>query len=148
MQVVGRGNNTITLDVTAAADGVLVLSEVAYPGWRVFVDGERVSMVRADYTLRAVCVPAGTHRITFSFWPASLVVGAIVTVLAWLLVVWAAWQRRRSGGERGYQDNKGCAEVAAPSTGAGNGGERGYQDNNGCAEVVAPSTGAGNGGGM
>ncbi len=145
--VVGRGNNTMTLAVTAAADGVLVLSEVAYPGWRAFVDGERVPVVRADYTLRAICVPAGTHRITFSFWPASLVVGATVTALAWLLVGWAAW-RRRSGGERGCQDNDECAEVVASSTGAGNGGERGYQDNNGCAEVAARSTDAGNGGGV
>ena len=86
VQVTQRGNNTIALDVKVAADGVLVLSEVAYPGWRAFVDGERVPMIRAYYTLRAVCVPAGTHQVTFSFLPTSLIIGAAITVLAWLLV--------------------------------------------------------------
>ncbi len=94
VQVTRRGNNAIALDVKAAADGVLVLSEVAYPGWRVFVDGERVPMVRAYYTLRAVCVPAGTHQVTFSFLPISLIIGAAITVLAWLLVGWAGAKLR------------------------------------------------------
>jgi len=97
VQITRRGNNAVALDVTAAADGVLVLSEVAYPGWRVFVDGRRVPMVRAYYTLRAVCVPAGTHQVTFSFLPASLIIGATVTLLAWLLVGWA-WVRLQTVG--------------------------------------------------
>lgn len=90
VRVTQRGNNTIALDVNASTDGLLILSEVAYPGWRVFVDGKRVPVVRADYTLRAVCVPAGTHQVTFSFLPASLIVGATITGLTLLLIIGVA----------------------------------------------------------
>lgn len=96
VQVVQRGNNVLVLDVEVAADGLLVLSELAYPGWRVFVDGERAPLVRADYTLRAVCVPAGEHRVTFSFLPISLIVGAAITGLTLLIIVVAAVAARRS----------------------------------------------------
>lgn len=96
VHITQRGNNTIALEVKAAADGVLILSEVAYPGWRVFVNGKRVPMVRADYILRAVCVPAGTHQVTFSFVPASLIVGATITGLTLLLIIGSAiWRLSR-----------------------------------------------------
>jgi hypothetical protein len=91
VRLVRRGNNTIVLKVEAAADGVLILSEVAYPGWRVFVDGERVPVVRADYALRAVCVPVGAHQVVFSFVPTSLIVGAAITMLTLLGIGGAAW---------------------------------------------------------
>ncbi len=89
LRITAHSNNTVALEVKAASDGLLVLSEVVYPGWRVSVDGERVPIVRADYLLRGVCVPAGTHHVTFSFLPASLIVGVTITVLAWLCVGWA-----------------------------------------------------------
>jgi hypothetical protein len=89
-RITEHSNNTVALEVEAESDGLLVLSEVMYPGWRVSVDGERVPIVRTDYILRGVCVPAGTHHVTFSFCPASLIAGVIITVLAWLCVGWAA----------------------------------------------------------
>jgi hypothetical protein len=105
VRVTQRSNNTVALEVEAAADGLLVLSEVAYPGWRVSVDGVRAPVVRANYTLRAVCVPAGTHRVTFSFLPGSLVAGAAISALAWLLAGWAGlrlWGMKRR--ERARQE--------------------------------------------
>lgn len=102
VQIVRRENNTILLEVDAPADGLLVLSELSYPGWRVSVDGERAPIVRANYTLRAVCVPRGNHRVTFSFLPGSLIAGAVITGVALLTVVVAAFSwlvelRRHSG---------------------------------------------------
>jgi len=102
VRITRRGNNIIVLDIEASADGVLILSELAYPGWRVFVDGERAPTVRADYTLRAVCVPAGSHQVEFSFLPASLLVGAIITTLTLLLIIGcAAWRLFKSSRRQG-----------------------------------------------
>jgi hypothetical protein len=89
VQFFRRGNNRIEVDVQAASAGVLVLSEVFYPGWRATVDGEPVPLLRADYVLRAVCVPAGEHRVSLSFAPSSLKVGAGITLFCLFLVGWA-----------------------------------------------------------
>jgi hypothetical protein len=56
-------------------DAVLVLSERDYPGWRARIDGEPTSIVRANYILRAVYVPAGTHVVEVWFEPPGLVAG-------------------------------------------------------------------------
>jgi hypothetical protein len=87
-----RGNNQIEVEVRAASEGILVLSEVFYPGWRAAVDGKPVPILRADYLLRAVCVPAGAHQVTLTFTPPSLRIGAAITLLSLLLVVWAGWR--------------------------------------------------------
>jgi len=61
--------------------GLLVFSEVYYPGWRATVDGSPAQLVRADYVLRALCVPAGEHRIEMVYDPSSLKVGLAITGL-------------------------------------------------------------------
>jgi hypothetical protein len=95
VQFTRRGNNRVEVEVRAAAPGVLVLGEVFYPGWRATLDGEPLPLLRADYALRAVCVPPGEHRVTFSFAPSSLRAGVGVTVLGLILLAWAGWKETR-----------------------------------------------------
>jgi hypothetical protein len=100
VEVLSRTNNRLVLEVDADGDALLVLSEVAYPGWNAYVDNERVPVVRADFALRAACVPVGSHRVTFAFEPASLRVGAGVSVFGCFVVCAAALSeltRRRRG---------------------------------------------------
>jgi uncharacterized membrane protein YfhO len=74
---------------------MVVMSEIFYPGWRAAVDGVPVPLLRADYALRAVCVPPGEHVITLSFRPGSLWIGAGMTLACLLLVAWSAWRERK-----------------------------------------------------
>ncbi len=68
--------------------GVAVFSQIYYPaGWKAYIDGERVEIIRADYILRALVVPAGTHTIEFKFEPDSFRYGQMVSVAGSLLVV-------------------------------------------------------------
>ncbi len=78
--------------------GLLILSEIDYPGWRATVDGDPARIVRADYVLRALCVPAGEHRVVLVYDPPLLKAGLAITVLTLLSIIGVAvWTARRSG---------------------------------------------------
>jgi hypothetical protein len=65
----------------AAGPGLLVLSEIAYPGWGVRLDGERAKMHTAEGLLRAVWLPPGEHEVAFIFQPTSLYLGLFLFAL-------------------------------------------------------------------
>ena len=64
--------NALKYEVDSKNGGVVVFSEIYYPGWISTIDGEEVEHGRADYILRAMNVPAGKHVIEFKFDPKSL----------------------------------------------------------------------------
>jgi hypothetical protein len=96
----------IALDVETEANGILVLSEVYYPGWRARVDGREVRIHRVDYVLRGVELDRGAHRVEFVYDPTSFKVGLLLTVVALCLsgglalrsAVGALRDRRQPGG--------------------------------------------------
>ena len=62
----------VEYDYTAGKTGTVVFSEVYYPyGWNAYIDGQPTEHFRANYTLRAMNVPAGQHHIRFEFRPAT-----------------------------------------------------------------------------
>ena len=84
--------------------GVALFSDIYYPGWQCTIDGQPTEVLRANYVLRAVVLPAGKHTIEFRFDPQSLhtteaiantsLVALIVLLLA--LVGWEIYRRRQS----------------------------------------------------
>jgi len=64
----------LTLEVTASGEGLLVVSQPYYPGWRAWVDDQEVTLVRADYLLQALPLQSGQHRVELRYclplWPA------------------------------------------------------------------------------
>lgn len=64
--------NALQYEVDTKQGGTVVFSEIYYPGWRSYIDGEEVSHGRVNYILRAMNVPAGKHTIEFVFDPQSL----------------------------------------------------------------------------
>jgi hypothetical protein len=70
----------LRLTVDARANAWLVLADTYYPGWQATVDGERVELHRANGTFRAVAVPPGVHEVTFSYRPAWLLPGVLITL--------------------------------------------------------------------
>jgi hypothetical protein len=72
----------LQLEVETPADGLLVLGEVYYPGWRTYVDGSAVPMLRANLALRAVPIPAGQHEVVMAYRPWTIPTGIIISALA------------------------------------------------------------------
>ncbi|MCR9065921.1 MAG: YfhO family protein [Cytophagales bacterium] len=69
-------------------DGLAVFSEIYYPkGWNAFIDGEPAKYIRANYVLRAMEVPAGTHSIEWRFEPKSYIVGNKISLAFSILIV-------------------------------------------------------------
>lgn len=80
----------VEIAVSLETPGYLVLSDTWYPGWQATVDGERVEIRRANVLFRAVAVDAGEHRIVFTFLPASVRAGGIVSVVG-VVCLLAGW---------------------------------------------------------
>lgn len=79
-----RDAESLALAVNSLADGLLVVSENYYPGWVARVDGVPVNILRADISLRALPLRAGTHQVEFTFEPFSVKLGLAISVLTFL----------------------------------------------------------------
>ncbi len=92
--------NTITMQ--ASGPGLLVLSEIAYPGWQVTVNGFPAQMETPMGLLRGVRLPAGSHTVQFTFRPMLLYLGLWLSALAMVMLAAAlVWQWRKSRSGRG-----------------------------------------------
>lgn len=88
------------VDITAnmGCDGLVILSDSFYPGWKATVDDKPVQIRQVDIALRAVQVPAGKHQIVMRYRPASVYLGAFLTAMGWLgalALVWLGPKSRR-----------------------------------------------------
>ncbi len=77
----------------AEGGGVLLLAATPDPGWRFVVDGQPAQDVQGPGILHGVRLAAGTHAVRASYQPPQLAVGAIISMIAFALVVLAAWRR-------------------------------------------------------
>lgn len=83
--------------------GVLVFSEIYYPGWTCTVDGKPVEIGRVDYVLRAINIGAGEHEVEMFFRPQSVKTtemianGALIVMvfLFFTLLIWEGKRRRK-----------------------------------------------------
>ncbi len=72
----------VKITVDAKHDGVLMLNDQYYPGWKVYVDGKEHAILHADYLFRAVLVKEGRHEVVFKYEPLSFHLGACLSAFA------------------------------------------------------------------
>ncbi|HLT87872.1 MAG TPA: YfhO family protein [Sphingobacterium sp.] len=100
IKLVSYHPDTLTYEYTSPTDAFAVFSEVFYDkGWKAYIDGDEVPIVRADYILRALQVPGGNHTITFIFAPKTMQISSIVSLIASIILVlglgFAIWRGTR-----------------------------------------------------
>jgi hypothetical protein len=90
VQVVQYGMNHVRLRVKAADQQYLVTSEVHYPGWKAFVDGQEQPLYYTNVAFRGLVIPAGEHTVEMRFSPASLWWPGAISLATWLLwgILW------------------------------------------------------------
>ncbi len=81
--------NHLEYDAESKAGGIIVFSEIYYPGWTATVDGKAVEIGRANYVLRAINVSAGKHKIVLDFHPTSLQTTETIAYAAFALLILA-----------------------------------------------------------
>jgi hypothetical protein len=67
--------NLVKVDASTSAQGVLVLNDVYYPGWKAYVDGKKATIYRANGIVRGVFLDKGRHTVEFKYMPLSFVIG-------------------------------------------------------------------------
>ncbi len=87
--------------INAPADGVAVILDPWFPGWSARLDGQPVTLSRANYAFMAVPVSAGVHRLELSYFPARFLPGLAVALLAAVLLI-ATMRRVDFGSHGGY----------------------------------------------
>ena len=74
------------------------MSDTFYPGWEATVDGVRVPILRANRAMRGVPTDAGRHDIEMRYRPRTFIVGAAISLPAWLLLLGGAAAHLRKQG--------------------------------------------------
>lgn len=84
----------ITVSVNMQTPGLVVLADNWDKGWHAYYNGKLVPILRANYAIRGVVVPAGDATLEFIYKPASLILGlwlagfAAIVLLCWFIVIW------------------------------------------------------------
>jgi uncharacterized membrane protein YfhO len=94
IELTKNDNDEMDYSSVASRKRFAVFSEVYYDrGWKAYIDGAETPIIRTNYMLRGLSIPAGKHEIRFVFHPASYYTGWTLQILAGLvllvLLVWA-----------------------------------------------------------
>ena len=88
--------NQVSYEVESDKGGVIVFSEIYYPGWTATVDGVEQELGRVDYVLRALQVKPGKHEVVLSFFPKTITrtetIAYVALAILLLLVIGIAVQ--------------------------------------------------------
>lgn len=90
VNIAARRSGYLRAQTKHTQTALLVLSEPWFPGWRATVDGKPAEVLRVDYLLRGIVLPAGEHTVELRFRPLSLLIGAAISASTWFMLA-AVW---------------------------------------------------------
>ena len=84
--LVSESPNQIVIRTEAESSGWLVLADTWYPGWKAWVDGERLSVRRANGMFRVVELPAGEYLVQVQYMPLEILISFGISFFAWAIL--------------------------------------------------------------
>lgn len=104
VEVVDYISGEVRVKSRTPAGRILVFSDIYYPGWRVFIDENEGELLKVNYVLKGVVVPAGEHTVRFIYDPLSFKIGTAISLIALVvlggLFVYETKNRRRTPPKR------------------------------------------------
>ena len=87
--------NSVTIEVDTDSDGLLVLTDTHYPGWKAYVNGKKETILRVNGLVRGVPVHKGKSVVVFKYRPATFIAGAAAFAAAIVFSIFAFTYGRR-----------------------------------------------------
>ncbi len=81
VRIIRYSPEQVAIKTITNGTGLLVLTDTYFPGWNASIDGKQVPILKANYTFKAVKIPAGVHTVTFSYQPSSFSTGLTLTIM-------------------------------------------------------------------
>ena len=102
IKLIKYSNDVLEYSSNAVTPQFAVLSEIYYPyGWNAYIDGKKTEYLKADYFLRGIILPAGSHKIEFKFEPTAYFTGRTISyivsiILLVLILATIGWEWKQS----------------------------------------------------
>jgi hypothetical protein len=87
VEITGSRINDLYLHAEASEPSVLVISQTYYPGWEATLDGSPAEVFPVDVTWTGIALPAGVHEIGLAFRPRSVKIGALISLVAGIVLI-------------------------------------------------------------
>ena len=88
IQLISSKPNDLVYQSKNKNDGLAVFSEMYYKnGWNAYIDGKLNPHIKANYTLRALQIPSGNHKIEFKFEPQVVKTGSLISLFSFVLIL-------------------------------------------------------------
>ncbi|WP_088834222.1 YfhO family protein [Paenibacillus tyrfis] len=84
----------IVVRVNSNKNGVLILNDSYYPGWKAYINGTPTKIFRANYAFRAIEFPSGNSIVEFKYQPLSFTLGLIISISTFLLLLGILFLKR------------------------------------------------------
>jgi hypothetical protein len=97
------GLNQLLYTAQNNGEGLAVFADIYYPaGWKAYIDEKESPIIRVNYALRGLKIPAGKHNIRFTFEPATFFLGRKISAISSIVLligvaigfIWSAWKSR------------------------------------------------------
>lgn len=87
VQITSYDIHSVTVEAEASGNNLLFVSEVYYPDWKVYIDGQQGEILKINYLFRGVVVPKGKHKIEFKFEPSTYYTGKNISMVTNIILL-------------------------------------------------------------
>lgn len=94
MKWINNSPSASEVEVKTDQDGYLFIADTWYPGWKAWVDGKPVKIIRSDYNFRSIPIERGEHQVKFVYSPNSFKIGMVISLASGLFILGYSFLRK------------------------------------------------------